>query len=264
MKILRFSEGSGQPRWGCLEGGDVYELDGDPLASPRIGRCVAPLAKVRLYAPCEPSKVICAAINYWGATDMEPGQTEPVFFLKSPTSICGPGDEIVSTFPPEIVCWGEVELTAVIGRRMNRVRPEQVDAGLLGWTVANDATAENIAHRDHHLMRSKAPDTFCPVGPYVDTAYEPYPRQVRGYHNGKLVREGNTKDLFWDHRRLISWLSAWLTLEPWDLVLTASPPLVGPLTFLETGDVFVARIDGFPDLVNTFRREPVIFDHGSS
>src|SRR5258708_6721315 len=133
MKILRFSQGKGAPRWGCLEGDTVHELTGDPLENPRAGAAVAPLAKVRLMSPCQPSKVVCAAINYMGATDMAPGQTEPVVFLKSPTSVSGPGDEIVSPFPPEIVCWGEVELTAVIRRRMRRVPAKDVDAHLLGW-----------------------------------------------------------------------------------------------------------------------------------
>jgi 2-keto-4-pentenoate hydratase/2-oxohepta-3-ene-1,7-dioic acid hydratase in catechol pathway len=183
--------------------------------------------------------------------------TEPVVFLKSPTSVCAPHDDVVSRFDAGTLVWGESELAIVIGHRLSCATIDEATKGIFGWTLANDVTAENIDGRDHHLARSKAADSFCPIGPYIDTTYSPDGRQIQGFHNGKLVRDGSTADFFWDHLTLIRRLSCWITLEPWDVILTGAPPLVGPLTYLGNGDTFVVRAEGFEsDLVNSFRQTP--------
>ena len=254
MKIVRYKKiESSSVKWGCLEGDMIHTLIGDPLKNPTQGPQVGKLQDNLLMAPCQPTKVIAAAINYHGATDWEPGMTEPLFFLKLGTSVCSPSDPIVSYFS-DVPTWGEAELAIVIGKRVQRATEAEAAAAILGYTVANDASAENYGKRDHHLARSKAADSFCPLGPYIDTDYDPTDRMIEGFHNDKLVRKGSTKDLYWGPNKIVHWLSSWMTLEPWDVILTGSPPLQGPLTYFEDGDTFTACVNGFPPIKSAFKQ----------
>lgn len=262
MKLVRFTPkqapASTAPSWGLLEGSEVFALQGDPLGAHTRGARVCALADLRLVAPCTPTKVIAAAINFHGATDWEPGMVEPVFFLKAPSSLTGPTDDIVSNFT-DVPTWGEAELAIVIGKQARRLASiDDAEAHIFGYTVANDASCENLGTRDHHLARSKAADAFCPTGPYVDTEYEWKNRRISAFHNGVLVRDGTTDKMFWDPHRIVYELSQWMTLEPWDLVLTGSPPLSCPLTYLNDGDRFLSRVEGFPEIESSFvQRRPL-------
>ncbi|MFI1185740.1 fumarylacetoacetate hydrolase family protein [Streptomyces californicus] len=250
MKIGRIVSQTG-PRWVAYQDGDVYALD-DPLAGQAAER-IGSVANYPLIAPCRPGKVIGAAINYLGSTDRYDGISEPVVFLKAATSIVGPGDPVISPYAQDTRVWGEAELTAVIGRRLSNATTEEVADAILGWTIGNDVTATNVDGRDHHLARSKSADTFCPLGPYIDTEFTPENRRISGYLNDRLVTTGLTGDFYWGPFRLIAEVSHWFTLEPFDVVLTGHPPLVGDLPVMTDGDVYRAHIDGFElDLVNPF------------
>ncbi|MBM7775514.1 2-keto-4-pentenoate hydratase/2-oxohepta-3-ene-1,7-dioic acid hydratase in catechol pathway [Actinokineospora baliensis] len=254
MKVGRIRTGTG-PRWVAYRDGSVFELD-RPLGGT-VGERLGTTAEFPLIAPCPPGKVVGAATNYLGSTDRYAGISEPMVFLKAATSVIGPGDPIVSPYQSETVVWGEAELAAVIGRRISGITPEQATEAVFGWTIGNDVTADNVDGRDHHLARSKSADTFCPLGPYIDTDYRIEGRRISGHLNDRLVTTGLTSDFFWDPYVLISRLSHWFTLEPFDVILTGHPPLVGSLPVMGPGDVYRARVEGFElDLVNPFHGSP--------
>lgn len=265
MKILRYSLLSDSKiHWGILEGGNVFALRGEPLGDFSQGPMVGPLNSVKTRPPCQPSKVICAAINFHGARDWEPGMTEPLIFLKSPSSIIA-ADETIESPITDVGVWGEAELTIVIGRRARDLSRTEAASAIFGYTIGNDVSCDNTGTRDHHLARSKAADAFCPLGPYIDTDYDPRHKGIRAVHNGRIVREGNTDDFFWDPLTLVSRLSQWMTLEPWDVILTGSPPMIGDVAYLQPGDEFSAEVEGFMPLRSRYdirravrRPEPVL------
>ena len=242
MKIVRYLAEHGAPSWGCVIDQQIRELIGDPISECEVSRNVRSLSGVRLLAPCQPRKIIAMAINYPGATGLTDEMTEPLVFLKAGTSVCGPADDIVNPFPKTNV-WGESELAIVIGR----------DQKIFGYTAANDVSADNIFNWDHHLARSKSADTFCPLGPWIDTEYSPANRWIEGYQNGDLIRRGNSNQRLFQDDRAVAWLSTWMTLEPWDIILTGAPPRVVPRRYLQNGDEFVVRIDGLGELRNRCR-----------
>jgi len=244
MKIVRYLD-RGAPAWGSTIEGAVFQLSRDPLDQFSIGPQVGTLESVRLLAPCRPGKIIALGINFPRATGLTATMTEPLVFLKPGTSVCGPYDDIVSPFPDTRV-WGECELAVVIGK----------NGRIFGYTAANDVSADNIEGWDHHLARSKAADTFCPLGPWIDTNYSPANRSIEGLQNGELIRRGNSDDRLWQDDRAVAWLSGWMTLEPWDVVLTGAPTRVVPRRYLSEGDLFVVRIDGLGELRNRFRKAP--------
>ncbi len=251
MRIVRYSpkDDAGVVECGALVDGKVHRLNGDPLGGPAIGQEVAPVAEVELLVPCVPTKVLAAAMNYYGKSDRDPNMTEPLIFLKSPTSLCGPEDDILSPFLTKRH-WGEPEVAVVMKRKLYRPSRDEIPAAILGYTSANDVTAENVDGLNHHLARSKAANTFCPVGAYIDTDFDYRDKKLSGWHEGHLLFSGNTSDFFWDPLELVYRVSQYISLEPWDIVLTGSPALTGELTFLQSGETFTVEIEGLPVLKN--------------
>ncbi len=124
--------------------------------------------------------------------------------------------------------------------------------GVLGFTIGNDTTVENVEHRDHHLARSKCPDNFCAVGPWIDTEFDASDCVIEAVQNGEVIRRGRSSEQFWQWPQIVSWLSTWMTLEPWDLVLTGNPPDTVGMRFLGNGDTYTARVSGLGELTNLF------------
>jgi 2-keto-4-pentenoate hydratase/2-oxohepta-3-ene-1,7-dioic acid hydratase in catechol pathway len=255
MKLVRFST-SQLPsiQWGLLEGPQIFPLKEDPFVKkPESNGTAVPLADCRLHAPCQPRKVVALAVNYEGATGQSSQMSEPLAFLKPGTSVCGPGDTVACPFS-HVPVWGESELAIVIGSHVRHADETEAARAIFGYTAANDVSADNVDSRDHHLARSKGADTFCPLGPWIDTAYQPDNKTVEAYQNGELIRRGNTNQRIWRDHRIVSWLSHWMTLEPGDVILTGTPPRIVPRRYLEPNDVFSVRIEGFSPLDNPFQR----------
>ena len=122
-------------------------------------------------APCEPRKVIATAINYPGATGLSKEMAEPLVFLKPSTSVIGPNEDIISPMSG-LKVWGECELGIVIGQTLKNADYQKAKESIFGYTIGNDVSAENILDRDHHLARSKGMDTFCVLGPWIDTEFK--------------------------------------------------------------------------------------------
>jgi 2-keto-4-pentenoate hydratase/2-oxohepta-3-ene-1,7-dioic acid hydratase in catechol pathway len=206
---------------------------------------------VRLLAPCLPGKVLAVAINFPGIERFSPTMQEPLVLIKPSTSVTDPGARVENPFPT-LPWWGEAELAVVIRKTLRNVSVADVRDGILGFTIANDATVENVDGRDHHLARSKCPDGFCPLGPWIDTEFDASDCLIEAIQNGEVIRRGRSSQQFWQWPRVVSSLSRWITLEPWDVVLTGNPPDTVGMRYLSDGDTYTARIDGLGELTNTF------------
>lgn len=232
-----------------------------------------PLAELQLLAPIErPGKVVAIGLNYHDHT-AETGldaPSEPLTFAKYPSSITGPADDIV--VPTELttqVDW-EAELAFVIGRRCGPDRRGTM-ADIAGYTVANDVSARDLQFGDKQWTRGKSLDTFCPLGPVVvspDEFGDPSGHRIWATVNGSVMQDGTTSDLIFDVPTLLDSITAGVTLEPGDVVLTGTPPGVGgfrtPPVFLADGDVVRVGVDGIGELANPVRWKSSTVQRGIS
>lgn len=252
MKIVRFNRlNLKKPSYGILEEDNIYELKGSILNSPKPGKFLCKSSEINLIAPCEPSKIVCLAINYKGIEGYSKAMLEPLVFIKPPTSIASPGDKIINPFP-NLRWWGEAELAVVIKNKIKNIDETSVSENILGFTIANDTTVENIDSRDHHLARSKCPDKFCSIGPWIDTDFDASDCLIQAIQNGEIIRQGKSSEQIWKWPKIISWLSTWMTLEPLDIVLTGNPPDTVGMRYLNDGDNYKAKIEGLGELSNNF------------
>jgi 2-keto-4-pentenoate hydratase/2-oxohepta-3-ene-1,7-dioic acid hydratase in catechol pathway len=252
LKLIRYLESeSNQPRTGCVEGLEVFEVIAEPEAGLVRGYRIGHLGEIQLLAPCQPKKVVAVAINFAGIDGYSPEMSEPMVFVKPATTVCGPGVDVINPFP-ELAWWGEAELAVVVKDRLRNVNEAQAREGLLGFTIGNDTTVENVEGRDHHLARSKCPDSFCPLGPWIDTDFEADDCLIEAVQNGEVIRRARSSEQVWQWPKILSWLSHWMTLEPGDVVLTGNPPDTVGMRYLNHGDVYTARIAGLGELTNRF------------
>lgn len=252
MKIIRYTFfDSNKSHFGIVEGSLVYELLGDPLIEPEKGSFVCQMADVRLLHPCVPKKIICIALNFEGVEGFSAKMAEPLVFIKPTTCSANPGETIINPFP-DLPWWGEAELGVVIKNEMKNVDEATARAGILGFTIGNDTTVENVDQRDHHLARSKCPDSFCSFGPWIDTEFDSSNCLIEAIQNGEVIRRARSSEQFWQWTRIIPWLSTWMTLEPYDLILTGNPPDTVGMRFLNHGDQYTAKVEGLGELSNKF------------
>lgn len=264
MRIARFSDGD-EPSYGVITGevdelgqpsddSVVVALAGDPLyVGIKLLEEQHRLGDVKLLAPVLPrSKVVGIGRNY-AAHAAEMGNdvpTEPLMFLKPNTSVVGPGDPI--WYPPQTSnLHYEGELAVVIGRICRDVPVEQATDVIFGYTIANDVTARDLQRSDVQFTRAKGFDSFCPLGPWVETDLDPQTFKdgvrVQTHLNGDVVQDGSTADLIFDIPTLIAHVSSVMTLLPGDVILTGTPEGVGPM---QVGDEVEISIEGLGSLAN--------------
>jgi 2-keto-4-pentenoate hydratase/2-oxohepta-3-ene-1,7-dioic acid hydratase in catechol pathway len=214
-------------------------------------RCQLPLNEVRLLAPVQPSKIVCIGRNYREhAKELNhPIPTEPLFFLKPPSSVIGPGDEIRRPVALSQRVDYEGELGVVIGQRCYRLlEGDDVRPYILGYTCVNDVTARDLQNKDAQWTRAKGFDTFCPVGPVVTENLDPWRGvRVQTRVNGELRQDGTTADFLFPLDLLIRFVSQVMTLEPGDLIATGTPVGVSPL---QAGDTVEVTVEGVGALAN--------------
>jgi len=250
MKICRYEvrdasgAGSTVPRYGLIEGENVIEISGPPWGQwSRRSRSMR-LVDVRLLAPVEPSKVVCIGRNY-AAHAAELGNEvpkEPLMFLKPPSSIVGPEEAIVLTKYSQKV-EHEGELAIIIGRRCSQLSDaEDALSFVLGYTCLNDVTARDLQKSDVQFTRGKGFDTFCPVGPHIETALDPSNVLVETRVNGAARQSGTTSLMVYPPAFLVRWISRMMTLMPGDVIATGTPAGVGPLVAGDTVEVSVAGV----------------------
>ena len=269
MRIARFAHG-GEVSYGIVEdvqpdgsegaglGADsdglvVAELIGHPFGigseSVRLTGSRYPLADVRLLAPVLPSKVVAIGKNYADhAREMGGEQpSEPVIFLKPSTAVIGPRDPIAYPVRLSERVDFEGELAVVVGRLCRQVPAERVPDVIFGYTCANDVTARDLQARDGQWARAKGFDTFCPLGPWIETDVDPANLELTTIVNGEIRQNARTSQLLHDVTVLMTYVSAVMTLLPGDVLLTGTPAGVGPL---KEGDEVSVTIEGIGTLAN--------------
>src|SRR5580698_2487967 len=250
MKFCRFSpigSSSTQPAsalYGLLEGDRVRDVTGPPWSAWSHGSRSRPAAEVGLLAPVEPGKIVCVGRNY-AAHAAELGNEvpkEPLIFLKPSSAIIGPGEPIVLT-PQSQRVEHEGELALIVGRRCSQLKDsEDALSYLLGYSCLNDVTARDLQKSDVQFTRAKGFDTFCPVGPHIETQLDPRDVLVEARVNGAVRQSGTTSQMVYPVEFLIRWISRMMTLIPGDVIATGTPAGVGPLTPGDTVEVSVAGI----------------------
>jgi 2-keto-4-pentenoate hydratase/2-oxohepta-3-ene-1,7-dioic acid hydratase in catechol pathway len=264
VRITRFTTGE-DPLYGVLTG-EVDEngipdedcvivgLNGDPLyVGLHLSSKEYPLSEVRLLAPVIPrSKVVGIGRNYAAHAAEMGGETpeEPLLFLKPNTSVIGPDDPVFYPSQSSEVHY-EGELAVVIGRICRDVPAAKAAEVIWGYTVGNDVTARDLQRKDGQFTRAKGFDSFCPLGPWIETELDTADLQVRTYVNGDLKQDGSTADMVFKVPELIEYVSSIMTLLPGDVILTGTPEGVGPL---EVGDEVEVSISGIGNLTNKVKQ----------
>ncbi|WP_232677924.1 fumarylacetoacetate hydrolase family protein [Nocardioides sp. R-C-SC26] len=268
MRIARFTTGE-EPQFGVVTGdldehGQLSEdavivaLAGDPLyVGMKVLDTEYRLPDVRLLAPVLPrSKVVGIGRNY-AAHAAELGQDvppEPLMFLKPNTSVVGPNDPVFYPRQTQDLHY-EGELAVVIGRICRDVPPEQATDVIFGYTVANDVTARDLQRGDVQFTRAKGFDSFCPLGPWIETDLDPQNFidgvRVQTFLNGDVVQDGSTADMIFDIPTLVAHVSSVMTLLPGDVILTGTPEGVGPMQVGDEIEVFVAGIGSLTNRIAT-------------
>lgn len=253
MKIARFSIGSDDPRFGIVDDEDIVVLQGDPMFSGfgTTGERVA-LADAKLLAPVIPrSKVVCVGMNYAAHKAELNADTpnNPLIFLKPNTAVIGPGDAI--QIPPvdgRIVHEGE--LAIVIGKIAKLVNAADWEQYVFGYTIANDISARDVMFADGQWARAKGYDTFCPLGPWIETELDPSNLAIQTFVDGEPRRHGNTADMLYRIPEIIEFASSVWTLLPGDVICTGTPAGLGGFIEGQTVDI---TIEGIGTLSNPAR-----------
>ncbi|MFD3425585.1 fumarylacetoacetate hydrolase family protein [Nocardia fluminea] len=224
------------------------EIAEHPFGSPTFTGRSWPLADIRLLAPILASKVICIGKNYAAHAAEMGGEApvDPVIFIKPNTSIIGPNASIILPPSSSQVDY-EGELAVVIGRPCKDVAAAKASEVILGYTIANDVTARDQQRHDGQWTRAKGYDTFCPLGPWIETALDPSDLEITTEVDGEVRQRSRTSLFLHDIPKIIEWISSVMTLLPGDVILTGTPEGVGPL---QTGQNVSVTVEGIGTLTN--------------
>lgn len=247
MRIVRYATKAGA-KYGVVREGRVHEIRGDLYGKHAVAQAGVPLGRLRLLAPCEPTKIVAVGLNYGDHAEERrlPIPEEPILFLKPLTAILPPEGEIV--YPP--CCQQldyEAELAIVMKRRARHVPKATALRYVLGYTCFNDVTARDLQKKDGQWTRAKSFDTFAPFGPWIETQLHLDDAPVRARLNGIIVQDSNISNFIFDVATLVSFVSGVMTLHPGDLIATGTPSGVGPM---QPGDVIEIEVGGIGTLRN--------------
>ena len=256
MRIVRFSApadlGVGtDPLFGVLNDQDsILVLRGDPIYSGIVPQDKSlKLSDVKLLAPVIPrSKVVCIGKNYADhAAEMDSVvPTEPIIFIKPNTSVIGPNETIIWPSMSERVDH-EVELAIVIGRICKEVPAAKARDVIYGYTIANDVTARDLQKKDGQWSRAKGFDTFCPLGPWIETEFVPKDQKITATLNGEIKQSSVLSEMIFKIPQIIEFVTNVMTLLPGDVILTGTPAGIGPMP---AGASISVAIEGLGTLTN--------------
>ena len=247
MKILRYEQ-QGSVNWGWYFEDKIGKIDGNIFKNYRRFEANISISDVNVLPAVAPTKIICIGRNYAShAAEHKVDVPEiPLIFLKPPSSLLSNNEKIV--LPPQSSqVEHEAELGVVIGKRGRWIDLETADDYIFGYTIANDVTARDIQRLDGQWTRAKGFDTFCPVGPYIDTEFDPSDALITCKVNQQVRQMGSTRDMVFPVEKLITFISSVMTLEPGDLILTGTPAGVGVLS---DNDLIEIEIEGLGVLKN--------------
>lgn len=234
--------------WAIVDGDAIRQIDGTPFGVYTLTGRVIPLPRAKLLAPVEPSKVIAVGLNYLDhARELKMAvPKEPILFMKPATAAVGPGDAILYPEMSKRVDY-EAELVIVIKEQAKYVPQNEAGRYIVGYTCGNDVTARDLQNRDGQWTRCKGFDTFCPLGPWIETELDPSDVKVEAVLNGEVRQSSSTTNLIFDTNFLVSFVSRVMTLLPGDVIMTGTPFGVGPM---EPGDEIEVRVEGIGSLIN--------------
>ncbi len=241
MKLVRFQTEQGIFS-GIIEGDAIRPGGANPASREER------LSNVRLLAPCSPSKIVAVGLNYRDHAEelnMKLPE-EPLLFLKPSSSVIGPGDTVI--MPPQSARVDyEAELAIVIGKEAKRVPATDAGAVILGYTCLNDVTARDLQSKDGQWTRAKGFDTFCPIGPWIDTDIDPSDLKIDLLLNGVIKQSSRTSNLIFSPDKLVEFITSVMTLYPGDVIATGTTSGIGPMA---NGDTVEVRIEGIGSLTN--------------
>ena len=256
MKIGRFKAGK-RSIFGIIKGKEIVPLKEkrvtDLMESITPTEEVLSFSDVKFLSPTRPSKIVAVGLNYKAhAEEMgKPLPEEPLLFMKPSTAVIANKMRIFLPEMSERVDY-EGELAVVIGRKCRKITPEEASDYILGYSCFNDVTARDLQQKDVQYTRPKSFDTFAPYGPWVSTSVDPLDLKIITRVNGEVKQEGRTSDMIFSPFELVSFISQIMTLLPGDVIVTGTPPGVGPLN---DGDRVEIEIEGIGTLINYAVRE---------
>jgi len=248
MKIVRVDTLEGI-RYGGVEEEGIRVHEGSPLVAWEPTEVIIPFTEARLLSPILPTKIVAVGRNYadHAAEFGNDVPEDPMLFLKPSTSVIGPEDSIVLPAASEEV-HHEAEMAIVVGKVSRHVRAEDAHSVILGYTAANDVSARDLQRSDGQWGRAKGFDTFCPLGPAIETEFDPLEDHTLECFVNGVVRQGaSVNDLIFGVAELIEFITSVMTLLPGDVILTGTPAGVGPIV---DGDRVEVRLDGIGTLAN--------------
>jgi 2-keto-4-pentenoate hydratase/2-oxohepta-3-ene-1,7-dioic acid hydratase in catechol pathway len=254
MRIVRYSH-DGQLSFGVLEGETIAAITPHPFGPFEYSGERLDPDDVRLLAPVLPTKVVAVGKNYADHAKEMGDQVpdEPIIFLKPSTAVVGPGDPIIYPAGVDRVDF-EGELAAIVGKVARRLDEDNALQVVLGFSCANDVTARNLQASDGQWTRAKGFDTFCPLGPWIETDLDSSDLAVRTLVNDEERQSSRTSMLVNSVARLLAFISGVMTLLPGDVILTGTPAGIGPLA---PGDRVEVEVEGIGVLSNRVVAEPV-------
>ena len=248
MKICRFGSNL-DSQYGILKEGSIYQLRGDLYSDDREpGDLVGKISEVQLLPPAQPSKIICIGRNYLAHAE-EFGRetpTEPILFFKPPSSLIGHKSPII-LLPENGRVDHESEVAVVIGKEGRFIPEEEALSYILGYTCANDVSDRTFQNNDKQWTRAKGFDSFCPLGPWLETDLDISDLKIQCLLNGEEKQSSTTSLMLFSVQYLITYISRIMTLFPGDLILTGTPAGVGPI---HPGDEIEICVEGIGSLIN--------------
>ena len=249
MQIIRYSQHNQEPCYGWILDNMVGPLSAPPFGPYRRMDAVLPLSTVKLHAPVLPGKIIAVGRNYpeHAKEHEEEVPDTPLIFLKPPSSVIGLDEQIL--LPPQSKqVEYEGELAVVIGRVGRWIDIRKIEEFILGFAIANDVTARDLQRSDGQWTRAKGFDSFCPLGPWIETDLDVSDVLITTRVNDEIRQMASTREMVFNIPQLVVYISSVMTLNPGDVILSGTPAGVGKL---EEGDVIEIEIEGIGKLKNT-------------
>ena len=249
MQIIRYSLGSEEPQFGWILDEKVGLLSDPPFGPFRRLAASIPLENVKLFPPIKPGKIVAVGRNYpaHAKEHNEKVPETPLLFLKPPTSVIGINMPIL--LPPQSKqVEFEAELAVVIGKKGRWIDINKIEEYILGYTIANDVTARDLQNSDDQWTRAKGFDTFCPIGPWIETEIDVSDVLIKNRVNGEIRQMASTREMVFNIPQLVVYISSIMTLNPGDVILSGTPSGVGEL---KQDDIIEIEIEKIGRLTNT-------------
>lgn len=250
MKIVR-AKRNNEVFYATIEDGTLKRLVGTPYEGCQFTGEIIPLSDVKLLPPCEPTKIVAVGLNYakHAAELNDKLIGTPVLFIKPTTALIAHEEQIEYPVISERVDY-EGELAVVIRKKCKNVSAAEATDYIFGYTTLNDVTARDLQKKDEQWTRAKSFDTFCPVGPSIDTEFTPEGKRIQSLLNGKIMQNSTFDNMLFKIPEIISFISACMTLLPGDIIATGTPEGIGSM---KRGDTIEVRIEGLDTLKNSVK-----------